>query len=143
MIGNNLKVPPHRPVLVVFFEELKADPAPQLARMLEFLEVPTSPKMINATVMVCTIVYMCRGVCQSNLPCRMASLPTTAITRTSLNTILLSKRHLSIVSSSRQQMYCRDSMSIKTLLDILGTMPSLPILGYDVFECHLTHSNGC
>lgn len=52
-MGSNLKAPAHRPVLVVFFEDLKADPAPQLARMLEFLEVPSSPEIINATVMVC------------------------------------------------------------------------------------------
>lgn len=67
-MGNNLKAHAQRPVLVVFFEELKADPAPQLARMLEFLEVPSSPEIINATVMVCTIVFMCKAVVSQTFP---------------------------------------------------------------------------
>lgn len=52
MIGSNLKARANRPVLVVFFEDLKVNPAPQLTRMLEFLEVSLSPATINATVMV-------------------------------------------------------------------------------------------
>ena len=53
MISSNLKaMAAGRAVLVVFFEDLKVDPAPQLARMLEFLEVPSSPDTINTTLMV-------------------------------------------------------------------------------------------
>lgn len=62
-MGSNLKAPAHRPVLVVFFEDLKADPAPQLARMLEFLEVPSSPEIINATVMVCNCSSHVQSCC--------------------------------------------------------------------------------
>ena len=53
MIANHVKAhEAGRPVLVVFFEDLKVDPAPQLARMLQFLEMPSSPDIINATLMV-------------------------------------------------------------------------------------------
>jgi hypothetical protein len=52
MIANHVKAhEAGRPVLVVFFEDLKVDPAPQLARMLQFLEMPSSPDIINATLM--------------------------------------------------------------------------------------------
>lgn len=53
MISSNLKaMAAGRPVLVVFFEDVKVDPAPQLARMLQFLEVPSSANTITATLMV-------------------------------------------------------------------------------------------
>ena len=54
MIGSNMgSHSAGRPVLIVFFEELKMNPAPQLARMIEFLELPISPAAISVTVMVC------------------------------------------------------------------------------------------
>ena len=60
MIGNNVKaIAAGRPVLVVFFEDIKADPAPQLAKILQFLEVPSSPDIINATLMVLTFTILC------------------------------------------------------------------------------------
>ena len=53
MIGSNMRAhAAGRPVLVVFFEDLKNAPAPQLARMLEFLGMPSSPDIINITVTV-------------------------------------------------------------------------------------------
>ena len=53
MLGCNLKaLAAGKPVLPVFFEEVKKDPAPQLERMMEFLELPVSPAVVNATVMV-------------------------------------------------------------------------------------------
>ena len=55
MLGSNLRAQAAgRPVLIVFFEDLKAGPAPQLARMMDFLELPLSPAAINATIMVIT-----------------------------------------------------------------------------------------
>lgn len=56
MIGSNLKAHAGKPVLVVFFEDLKEAPAPQLARMLEFLEMPSSPDIISATLTVYTLL---------------------------------------------------------------------------------------
>ena len=61
MIGSNVRARAvGRPILLVFFEELKQSPATELTRMLEFLEVPSSPDIINNTVMVHTlnIVYI-------------------------------------------------------------------------------------
>ena len=58
MIGSNIRaLAAGRPVLVVFFEDLKADPAPQLVRMLQFLEMPSSPDIINATLTVFTFYF--------------------------------------------------------------------------------------
>ena len=56
MIGNNIKaIAAGRPVLVVFYEDLKVNPAPQLSRILQFLEVPASPDTITSTLKV----HMC------------------------------------------------------------------------------------
>ena len=53
MIGNNVKaIAAGRPVLVVFYEDLKGDPVPQLSRILQFLELPASPEAINSTLKV-------------------------------------------------------------------------------------------
>ena len=54
MIDNNMRASlSGRSVLVVFFEEIKKDPALQLAKMMEFLEVSVSPTAINTAIMVC------------------------------------------------------------------------------------------
>ena len=59
MIRNNVKaIAAGRPVLVVFYEDLKADPAPQLSRILQFLEVPALPDTINSTLKV----HMCTHI---------------------------------------------------------------------------------
>lgn len=56
MIGSNIRaVAAGRPVLIVFFEELKQNPASELTRMLEFLEVAWTPALINTTV---TVLYL-------------------------------------------------------------------------------------
>ena len=53
MIGNNVKaIAAGGPVLVVFYEDLKVDPVPQLARILQFLEVSPSPDTIDSTLKV-------------------------------------------------------------------------------------------
>ena len=53
MIGNNVKaIAAGRPVLVVFYEDLKVDPAQQLFRILQFLEVPASLDAIDSTLKV-------------------------------------------------------------------------------------------
>ena len=52
MIRSTLVARAGRPVLPIFFEDLKLDPAPQLVKMLDFLEMPSSPDLINATLQV-------------------------------------------------------------------------------------------
>ena len=58
MLGSNLRArTAGRPVLPVFFEDIKKDPTFQLSKMMEFLEFPVPLTTINATVMVRT-TYM-------------------------------------------------------------------------------------
>ena len=59
ILGNNLRAQAAgRPVLSVFFEDIKTDPAPQISRMMEFLELPVTPAIINATVTVITFLSL-------------------------------------------------------------------------------------
>ena len=52
MIQSNLVDNAERPVLVVFYEDLKQDLEFQIRRMLEFLDLPLSKEKLNATLQV-------------------------------------------------------------------------------------------
>ena len=56
MIQSNLVDNTERPVLVVFYEDLKQDLELQIRRMLEFLDLPLSMEELNTTLQVAIIM---------------------------------------------------------------------------------------
>ena len=98
MISSNMRASlSSRSVLVVFFEEIKKDPALQLAKMMEFLEVSVSPTAINTAIMVCNdiaIYYIIFFLCSVY---RMTSLHSIGTTQIVLITILKNKECLLIM----------------------------------------------